>query len=82
MKFNQMDIDKEITKILGYKTYSDKRKIDALLEMDATLYTNLGIESTKKEKEEVKRASKKIYKAIREVDPMLGSFLLKAGIDV
>jgi len=66
------DLQQEIDKILGYKTYSDKRKVDALLEMDAILYTNLGTDSTKKEKNEVKRKSRLIYKAIAEVDRIQG----------
>lgn len=65
-------LDKDIEKVLGYKTYSDKRKVDALLEMDAILYTNLGTDSTKKERQEVKKKSRKIYKAIAELDKLWG----------
>ena len=36
-----------IDKILNYKTYSIRRKINSLLEMDANIYCNLGIDSTK-----------------------------------
>ena len=38
-------------KILLYKTYTDDRKIDSLLELDTIQYTNLGKESTKSEKD-------------------------------
>ena len=41
-----------VDKIVDY-TYSTKKKIDMLLELDATQYCNLGIDSTKQQKEEV-----------------------------
>ena len=65
-----------IDKILNYKTYSIKRKIDALLEMDANLYCNLGIDSTKVERQEAKKSSKQIYIAIRTLDKDMGNKLL------
>ncbi len=65
-----------IDKILNYKTYSIKRKIDALLEMDANIYCNLGVDSTKSERLEAKRQSKSIYRAIKRLDPQDGNKLL------
>ena len=65
-----------IDKILNYKTYSIKRKIDSLLEMDANLYCNLGIDSTKGERQEAKKSSKQIYIAIRTLDKDMGNKLL------
>ena len=65
-----------IDQILNYKTYTDRRKIDALLELDATMYCNLGIESTKKERLEVKKQSRQIYRAIKTLDKSLGDSLL------
>ena len=65
----------EIEKILN-RRWKDKTKIDALLEIDCALYTNLGTDSTKKEREEVKRKSRLIYKAIKTIDPMDGQRLL------
>ena len=67
-----MDIDQKIAKIMSYKTYSDKKKIDSLLEMDADLYCNLGSDSTKKDKYEVEKVSRKIYKAIADLDKIQG----------
>ena len=61
---------------MSYKTWSKKRKTDKLLEMDAILYTNLGTDSTKEEKNEAKRSSLIIYRAIKEIDPLLGFYLL------
>ena len=54
-----------IDKILNYKTYIDRMKIDALLEIDCNNYANLGIDSTKAEKLEVKKQSRQIYRAIK-----------------
>lgn len=51
-------------------------KIDALLSIDADLYTNLGISSTKKEKNQVKIKSKNIYRAIEKINPKDGKLLL------
>lgn len=57
---------------------TDKEKIDKLLELDCNLYTNLGIDSTKSEKQEVKRMSKKIYRAIQSINEPIGKSLLQA----
>ena len=70
-----MDIEDKINKIKNYKTWSIKKKIDELLEIDAIQYTNLGIDSTSKEKKEVKILSKKIYRAIAAVSPIDGHVL-------
>ena len=67
----------DIDKILGYTSWKDKKKIDTLLEIDADLYTNLGIESSKTQIENVKKASKKIYKAIKTIDEYQGRLLLR-----
>ena len=74
MEYKITDIDK----ILSYKSWSERRKIDALLKMDCIQYTNLGSDSSKKEKEEVKRNSRKIYKAIKTIDKVIGSEFLLA----
>lgn len=67
-----------IDKILNYKTYTDKMRIDALLEIDCNNYTNLGSESTKTERLEVKKQSRQIYRAIKTIDKSLGDMLLRA----
>lgn len=66
----------DIEKIINYKTWSQRMKIDALLSIDADLYTNLGISSTKKEKNQVKIKSKNIYRAIEKINPKDGKLLL------
>jgi len=57
---------------------TDKEKIDKLLELDCDMYTNLGTDSTKTEKQEVKRMSKKIYRAIQNINEAIGKSLLQA----
>jgi len=66
----------DINKILEFKTWSNKRKIDELFRIDCTMYTNLGTDSTKTEREEVKRKSKSIYRTIVKIDPDMGKHLL------
>jgi|TARA_Y100000289_G_C3906999_1_gene142507 hypothetical protein len=70
------NLERLIEKILGYKTWSDKKKIDALLEYDCNMYTNLGIDSTKTQVENVKRNSRAIYRAISKVNPKVGKDFL------
>lgn len=72
-----MDLDREIQKIKGYKTWDVKRKVDALLKIDAEAYTNLGRDSKTSEKKKVRSNSRKIYTAIAEISPIDG-YLLEA----
>jgi hypothetical protein len=67
----------DIEKILNFKTWDDKKKIDELLQIDARIYANQGIDSTKAEKENGKIKSRKIYKAIKEIDKSLGDSFLQ-----
>ena len=70
-----MIIEDKIRKIQSYKTWTLKKKVDTLLEIDANNYTTLGIDSTKTEKKEVKAISRKIYKAISLISPLDGYIL-------
>ena len=54
-----------------------ERRIDQLLSEDANMYTNLGSDSTKAEKEEVKKNSRAIYRAIKDLDESTGKLLLQ-----
>jgi len=67
----------DIEKILNFTSWSKKRKIDTLFEIDANLYCNLGSESSKAEVEKVKRQSRKIYKAVKTIDEYTGRLLLR-----
>ena len=73
MNFNTNTIDK----IVGFKSIKKKIKIDRLLEIDANQYTTLGIDSTKTEKEEVKKNSRYIYRAISKLNKELGTKFLQ-----
>jgi hypothetical protein len=57
------------------KTVRDR--IDQLLFEDANMYTNLGSDSTKADKEEVKKNSRAIYRAIKDLDESTGKLLLQ-----
>ncbi len=73
MAYNVNDIDK----ILGFKTWTDRQKVDALLKIDCFMYTELGADSLKKEIEEVHKKSRKIYQAIKSVNPEEAKILLR-----
>ena len=66
----------DIEKIVEFKTLSNKKKVDELLRLDCNQYTNLGINSSKKEVEEVNKTSRKIYRQIKRVDKELGERFL------
>ena len=59
-----MDLEFQILKIVGYKTWSDRKKIDAMLEIDSNNYTNLGKDSLQKDKDLVKKQN--LWIATRE----------------
>lgn len=68
----------DIDKIINFKTWTDRKKIDELLLIDCRLYMNMGCSSTNKEKEETKRLSRKIYRAIKIIDKKMGQHFLMA----
>jgi len=55
---------------------SVRDRIDAVLELDAISYTNLGSDSTKTEKRKVKSDSKYLYKLIKGIDEPTGNLLI------
>jgi len=70
------DIKQLAEKIATDFQLSIKQRTDALLKLDCEMYTNLGIDSLNKEKQEVKKNSKHIYKQIKGIDEVSGSMLL------
>lgn len=68
----------DIDKIVGFTSWSVKQKLDELYRIDCDMYCNLGTDSTKKEKQEVKSKSRKIYSAIKKIDEETGRTLLFA----
>ena len=69
---------KDIEKIFNYTTWTLKKKIDNLLEIDCNQYCNLGKESSVKKRNEVKQISKQIYRTIKLLDEPVGKQLLQA----
>lgn len=57
-------------------TLTKKEKIDRLFEMDNSMYTNLGTDSTKEERAEVREKSMSIYQYIKLLDEHIGKQLL------
>lgn len=66
----------DVEKIINFSTWSKRKKIDELFRIDSYMYTNLGTDSTKKEREDVRRKSKYIYKAIQRIDQNLAKELI------
>jgi hypothetical protein len=68
----------QILKIAEDYQKTVQQRLDELLEADSYMYTNLGSDSTKAEKEQVKKNSRTIYRAIRDnVDESIGKQLLQ-----
>mgnify|MGYP003114854896 CR=1 FL=1 len=51
-------------------------RVDSVLELDAISYQNLGIDSTKLEKNKIKADSKYLYKLISSIDSTTGKQLI------
>ena len=67
----------EILRIAEDFNKSIKERIDMLLEADANMYTNLGSYSTNSDKQQVKKNSRAIYRAIKDLDEATGKLLLQ-----
>lgn len=74
MEYSYDDIDK----VLNFKTWNSRKKIDELFRIDSYMYTNLGVDSNDKERARVERKSKAIYKEISKLDSYIGSELLRS----
>ena len=66
----------DVEKVINFSSWSDRKKIDELFRIDCYMYTNLGIDSTERERDEVERKSRYIYRAIKKIDPQLGDKLI------
>ena len=68
----------QILKIAEDYQKTVQQRLDELLEADSDMYTNLGSDSTKAEKEQIKKTSRTIYRAIRDnIDESIGKQLLQ-----
>jgi hypothetical protein len=74
-----MDYNKEnLDELMSAESLTTKQKLDELLRIDCSMYTNLGTESTNKESNAVKVLSRKIYKHIKVLCPTMGTSFLNA----
>ena len=69
---------KKIPNSVECKRCSEKKKVDRLLKRDADMYTNMGIDTTTSERKLIKGNSRKIYYAIKKINPELGTKLIQA----
>lgn len=67
---------KEYIEEVMSSSLNDKQKKDKLLEYDTMMYCYLGVDSTKTDKEQVKKNSRAIYRSITKLDPRLGKSFL------
>ena len=73
----QEELEKQVEKICSYKTWNQKKKSDALFELDCNLYTQLGFNSPQQEKDLVHKFSLIIYRQMKKcVDWTTGSAML------
>jgi len=63
--------------VLDDTTITDKEKIDNLLWIDANIYSNMGLDSTQKERDEAKKNSKKVYTCIKNIDNEIGEKFIR-----
>ena len=57
--------------------WSDKKKVDTLLEIGAVIEANLGIDSTIAERNEAKKQQRYIYRLIKKIEPTTGELLMR-----
>ncbi len=67
-------------KIDSYRSWSDKKKIDNLLELNAIIYTNLGTDSSKSEWENAEVTSRYIYRIIKKYNKSQGQMFLRDSL--
>ena len=75
MSFNTDTIDK----IVGYKTIKNKEKIDRLLEIRSNyIANNIGLGISKKDRNNIRKNSRYIYKAISKINEEVGNKFLQS----
>lgn len=72
------NLEAYIEEVLSNDSWDEKQKKDELYRIDCKMYTNLGTDSTKAERNEVKKKSRIIYKAIQKINHHEGTQLLQA----
>ena len=66
-----------VGKLLTAEFDSDRQKIDELLMINVNLHCQLGSESNKSEKEQVKKLSRIIFRAIKTIDKYEGENFIR-----
>lgn len=72
------NLEAYIEEVLSNDSWDERQKKDELYRIDCKMYTNLGTDSTKTERNEVKKKSRMIYKAIQKINHHEGTQLLQA----
>ena len=72
------NLEAYIEEVLSNDSWDERQKKDELYRIDCKMYTNLGTDSTKADRNEVKKKSRMIYKAIQKINPHEGTQLLQA----
>lgn len=71
------ELNLEIDRIVGLKTYTTKKKVDKLLEIAANLRSQLGIDSSQKDRDQVGRLCTALYKGVKRINSEEGNILLR-----
>ena len=72
-----MNIREKVDRVMEYTSYSNRKKIDTLLFLNADQYCNLGKDCSKSARSIAEANSRYIYKQIRTLDLSLGKLLLR-----
>lgn len=67
----------EVDRIVNLKSYSVRKKEDKLLFINASLQSQLGTDSTQKEREHVDLLARIIFRGLKVLDPYIGSRALR-----
>lgn len=71
------EVQLEVDKIIDYSTYSERKKVDALLEIAANLRSQLGTDSTVKERDHVAKLCRVLYRGVKKINSETGNILLR-----
>lgn len=71
------ELNLEIDRIVELKTYTTKKKIDKLLEIAANLRSQLGTDSSQKDRDHVGRLCTALYKGVKRINSEEGNILLR-----
>ena len=67
----------EVDRIVNLKSYTVRQKEDKLLFINASLQSQLGKDSTQKERDHVDLLARILFRGIKSIDPYVGSRALR-----